>query len=51
VVCKPLTAYNYFYRVERDSIVNGMASANDPLPPVDQDVSLEKQEKLLHQHW
>jgi hypothetical protein len=49
--CKPLTAYNYFYRVERDNIVNGMASADDPLPPVDQDVSLEKQEKLLHQHW
>jgi hypothetical protein len=49
--CKPLTAYNYFYRVERDSIVNGMTRATDPLPPVDHDVSLKKQEKLLQQHW
>jgi hypothetical protein len=51
VLCKPLTAYNYFYRVERDNIVNGMACATDPLPPVDLDVSLKKQEKLLQQHW
>jgi hypothetical protein len=51
MLCKPLTAYNYFYRVERDSIVNGMTCATDPLPPVDLDVSLKKQEKLLRQHW
>jgi hypothetical protein len=51
VLCKPLTAYNYFYRVERDNIVNGMACATDPLPPVNLDISLEKQEKLLQQHW
>jgi hypothetical protein len=51
MLCKPLTAYNYFYRVERDSIVNGMTCATDPLPPVDLDVSLKKQEKLLQQHW
>jgi hypothetical protein len=51
MVCKPLTAYNYFYRVERDNIVNGMTSATDPLLPVDLDIGREKQEKLLQQHW
>jgi hypothetical protein len=51
MVCKPLTAYNYFYRVERDNIVNGMTSATDPLPPVDLGIGREKQEKLLQQHW
>jgi hypothetical protein len=51
LMCKPLTAYNYFYRIERANIVNGMACATDPIPPVDHNVSLEQREKLLQQRW
>jgi hypothetical protein len=50
-VCLPLTAYNYFYRHERDTIVQGMAHANDPLPPSVWDFTPEKKAELLHQHW
>jgi hypothetical protein len=51
LLCKPLTAYNYFYRIERANIVSGMACATDPIPPVDHNVSLEQREKLLQQRW
>jgi hypothetical protein len=47
----PLSAYNYFYRNERDMIVNGMTSATDPLPPSDFDFTPRKMAELLHQHW
>jgi hypothetical protein len=50
-VCLPLTAYNYFYRHERDTIVQGMTHANDPLPPSVWDFTSEKKAELLHQHW
>jgi hypothetical protein len=51
LLCKPLTAYNYFYRIERANIVSGMACATDPIQPVDHNVSLEQREKLLQQRW
>jgi hypothetical protein len=51
ILLKPLTAYNYFYRMERDNIVNGMQHASDPIPEPDLDFSQEKQNALLYQHW
>jgi hypothetical protein len=50
-MCLPLTAYNYFYRNERDYIVNGMQRSGDPIPPPIHDFSQSKMEELLHQHW
>jgi hypothetical protein len=49
--CKPLTAYNYFYRNERDNIVNNMKQPGDPLPPPVSDFTPSKMEQLLHHHW
>jgi hypothetical protein len=50
-MCKPLSSYNYFYRVERDNIVLGMKNQGDPLPPRVLDFSQSKLEMLLHHHW
>jgi hypothetical protein len=50
-MCKPLTAYNYFYRDERDNIVLGTKAAGDPLPSPVNDFSEEKKNALLRQHW
>lgn len=50
-LCKPMKVYNYFYRNERDNIVNGMKQPGDPLPPPVSDFSQTKFEKLLHQRW
>lgn len=46
---KPLTAYNYFFRDERDNIVDNVDSTQLPLPV--SDFSPQKQQRLLHQHW
>jgi hypothetical protein len=51
IMCPPLTAYNYFYRSERDTIVEGMTHADDPLPPVDWNFTPAKKAELLHHHW
>jgi hypothetical protein len=51
VMCQPLTAYNYFYRNERNTIVHGMMHPDDHLPPSDGNFSPEKKAELLHQHW
>jgi hypothetical protein len=50
-MCIPLTAYNYFYRNERDNIVRNMKRPGDPLPDPDHDFSQSKQEELLYQRW
>jgi hypothetical protein len=50
-MCLPLTAYNYFYRNERDCIVNAMQRPGDPIAPPIHDFSQSKMEELLHQHW
>jgi hypothetical protein len=50
-MCVPLTAYNYFYRNERDNIVRNMKRAGDPLPKPDYDFSQSKHDELLYQHW
>jgi hypothetical protein len=51
IMCPPLTAYNYYYRNERDTIVQGMTHADDPLPPLDWNFTEQKKLELLHQHW
>jgi hypothetical protein len=51
IMCPPLTAYNYFYRSERDTIVQGMTHPDDPLPPVDWNFTSAKKAELLHHHW
>jgi hypothetical protein len=51
LMCQPLTAYNYFYRNERDTIIQGMTCADDPIPGSVWDFSAEKKEQLLRQHW
>ena len=52
---KPLTAYNYYYRDERDNIVLGNSGSgdkdNDPLPPPVHDFSEGKRQKLLEDRW
>jgi hypothetical protein len=48
---KPLTAYNYFYRDERDNIVDGITTELDPFPNPVSDFSQSKLEALLHQRW
>jgi hypothetical protein len=50
-LCKPLNVYNYFYRDERDNIVNGMKQHGDPGPPPVRDFSQAKFERLLYQRW
>jgi hypothetical protein len=47
----PLTAYNYYFRNERDTIVRGMTRADDPVPASDEDYTPAKKAALLHQHW
>jgi len=45
---KPLTAYNFFYRDERDNIV---LASGDHVPPPVSDFSDAKREKLLEDRW
>jgi hypothetical protein len=47
----PLSPYNYYYRDERDNIINGMQTDNDPLPAPVRDFSDAKLRQLLFQHW
>jgi hypothetical protein len=46
---KPLNAYNYFFRVERDNLVH--KSVGGVFPPVSTDRSNAKMWDLLHQRW
>ena len=46
---KPLTAYNFYYRDERDNIV--LATTGDPIPPPVSDFSEAKSQKLLADRW
>lgn len=50
-ICKPLSCYNYFYRDERDNIVNGIGNPGDPLPEPVHDFSDAKRSLLLKHHW
>jgi hypothetical protein len=47
-VLKPLSAYNYFFRDERDNIVNWQGEG---LPPPVQDWTGDKRQALLNEHW
>ena len=48
---KPLTAYHYFYRVERDNIVEGMTVNGDQIPDSVHDFSETKLRELLDRRW
>jgi hypothetical protein len=48
---KPLSAYNYFFRNERNNILAHMMQPGDPLPDTVSDFSSQKMEQLLHEHW
>lgn len=48
---KPLTAYHYFYRVERDNIVQGMTINGDQIPDAVHDYSESKLRELLDRRW
>jgi hypothetical protein len=48
---KPLSAYNYFFRDERNNILAHMMQPGDPLPDTVSDFSSQKVEQLLHEHW
>ena len=45
---KPLTAYNFYYRDERDNIV---LATGDEIPPPVIDFSEAKRQKLLEDRW
>ena len=47
-VLKPLTAYNFYYRDERDNIV---LATGDEIPPPVIDFSEAKRQKLLEDRW
>jgi hypothetical protein len=48
---KPLTAYHYFYRVERDNIVQGMTSNDSYISDPVHDFSEKKLRELLERRW
>jgi hypothetical protein len=48
---KPLTAYHYFYRVERENIVQGMSANGDQIPDSVHDYSETKLRMLLDRRW
>jgi hypothetical protein len=51
LLLKPLSAYNYFFRDERDNILNNFTNDIDPLPPPVCDFTQTKMHALLYQHW
>lgn len=48
---KPLSAYNYFYRVERDNIVDRSTEPGSILPKPMLVFDQNQLESLLYQHW
>jgi hypothetical protein len=51
LLLKPLSPYNFYYRDERDNIIQNMQHPEDPLPPPISDQNQEKLESLLFQRW
>jgi hypothetical protein len=51
LLLKPFTSYNYFYRDERENIVQNFTKEDDPLPPPVSDFTRTKMDALLHEHW
>lgn len=51
VLCKPLTAYNYFYRDEKDNILQHTAHIGAPLPETVSDFGDDKFRILLYHRW
>jgi hypothetical protein len=51
LLLKPLSPYNYYYRDERDNIVNHLINEHDALPPAVSDATQARLESLLYQHW
>jgi hypothetical protein len=48
---KPLIAYNYFFRDEKENLINGVYGADGSLPPPSEDWSETRRWNLLHEHW
>jgi hypothetical protein len=51
LLLKPFTPYNYFYRDERENIVNNFTKEDDPLPSPLSDFTITKMHALLYEHW
>jgi hypothetical protein len=51
LLLKPLSAYNYFFRDERDNIVFNFTNDNAPLALPVCDFTHTKMHALLYQHW
>jgi hypothetical protein len=51
LLLKPLSPYNYYFRDESDSIVRHLMHNNDSLPPPVSDLTEERMQSLLLQHW
>ena len=50
-ILKPLTSYHYFYRVERDNIMQGIGQNYDQIPDTVHEFSERKLRELLDQRW
>jgi hypothetical protein len=51
LLLRPLTAYNYFYRDERENIVRNFTMEDDPLPPPQSNFTTNKMHSLVYEHW
>jgi hypothetical protein len=50
-VLRPLNAYNYFFRDERDNLVYGQRGTDGNFPPPIRDFSDQRKKQLLSKHW
>lgn len=51
LLLKPLSPYNYYFRDESDNIVRHLMHSDNSLPPPVSDLTQERMQSLLFQHW